>query len=187
MTTTGSSRSPVTIVVLGAAAFAVVLLLAGAAWLGWRAFAGDDGPVESSQARLSYTAEAFDEVAFSAIDLRNRGDQPAVIESVTPVDPPMGLDVLGALAYDTRDQSSPTPITTYPPELDARDAAGARLPPRASSSVKVALVVRATRPGRFVIGETEVRYRVGDQRHRLVVPARIALCATPEGSERGCA
>lgn len=78
-------------------------------------------------------------------------------------------------------------MTTYPPELDAHDAAGARLPPRAASSMKLALVVRATRPGRFVIGSTEVRYRVGDERHRVVVPARIALCATPEGSERGCA
>ncbi len=186
MTTTAPSRSPAAVAVLGAAVLAAALLIVGAAWLGWRALAGGGGPVETSPTRLSYTAETFEEVAFSAIDLRNRGDEPAVIESVTPVDPPMGLDVLGALAYDTREQSSPTPVTTYPPELDARDAVGTRLPARAGSNVKLALVVRATRAGRFVIGSTEVRYRVGDKRHRVVVPAHVTLCATREDSERGC-
>lgn len=175
---TTSPQSSTSRAVIGVAAVALLLVLAGTVWLGVRLATSDSGPVDAAHSTLSYTAAVGEEVGFSAIELRNTGDRAAIIESVEPVDPPIGLDVHGARAYSPKADQTVEAVTPYPESIDGRDAPGTRLPPRAATSVKLALLAQGTRPGRYTVEETIVRYRVGDDHHALTVPAGLSLCAT---------
>lgn len=172
---------------------AVVLLVvacAGVALVAARSVAADDGPVEAAFSQLRYTAEVGTELAFSSVELRNVGDAAAVIESVTPTESPLGLDLLDVSAYDTRHDDGMPGVATLPiwdiDQEHIRTAAGTRMPARGTTSTKLMFVVRATRPGRYAISETTVRYRVGAERHELRVPAGVEVCATAvEGGRCG--
>lgn len=159
----------------------VLIALAGTAWMAVRALAPGDGPVRYGTTELTLTAPIRDDVAYGPLELRNSGDEEAVIESVMPVDPPVGLDILDVQAADTRKLDEPTGATTGWLDESFRAAAGTRLPARATSSVEVAFVVRGTRRGRFGFDRTVVRYRIGDTRHELEIPVGLTLCAAAEG------
>lgn len=136
------------------------------------------GPVHAAFSRLSYTGGIGQKVAFGAIELRNSGAAEAVIESVTPIDVPIGLDVHNVGAIDTRELDEPIGAK---PDLwvpDVPAAAGTRLAPHAATSAQIVFVVAGTRPGRFAFARTAVRYRVGEQAHTLTVPAGVDLTTT---------
>lgn len=183
ITSTPTSRRVIVIAVVAVA----VLALTAASLFAGRSLAGDtpaepvapkDGPVRAAFTKLAYTGEAAEPVAFGAIELRNTAAREAVIESVTPVGVPLGLDVLDVQATDTRELDEP--IGAQPEYLvdDFRAAAGTTLPARAASSVQLVFVVAATRPGRFAFTRTTVRYRVGDQAFTLNVPVGATLAAS---------
>ncbi|MBJ7521027.1 MAG: hypothetical protein JHC84_15115 [Solirubrobacteraceae bacterium] len=170
------------VVVIAVVAVAVLALTAASLFAG-RSMAGDqassdEGPVRAAFTKLAYTDEFNTSVAFAAIELRNTGDREAIIESVTPVGVPLGLDVLDIQAADTRELDEPIGAQTAHMVEDFRAAAGTTLPARAASSVQLVFVVAASRPGRFTFARTTVRYRVGEQAHSLDVPAGVTLAAT---------
>lgn len=166
-------------VVLIATAVVVVLALTAAALLAGRSLAGagGPGPVRAAFTQLTYTTTANEDVGFASIELRNTGDREAVIESVTPVGVPLGLDVRDVLAADTRTLNDPIGARAAYTLPDLRPAAGTALPPRAASSTQLVFVVAGTRPGRFTFRTTTIRYRVGEDTHTLKVPAGATLVA----------
>lgn len=181
-TITDSTPSTSRRVVLAAVVAVFVLALTAAALfagrsLGGAAAADDPGPVRAAFTKLAYTSAVNDHVGFASIELRNTGDREAVIESVTPADVPLGLDVLDVRAADTRTLDDPIGAQDADYLPDLRAAAGTPLPPRAASSTQLVFVVAGTRPGRFAFDRTTVRYRVGDDAHELEVPAGAALVA----------
>ena len=113
----------------------------------------------------------------------NRGDKDATIDSIRALDVPDGLQILQMLVagpkrkhlYMGGSRTWPDPYLT-----DLRPAAGATVAPvdkpEGARGAEIVLVVRPTKPGRYVLSRLEITYRVGRHKHRRVVRGVLALC-----------
>lgn len=168
-------------VALGVAS--VVLL----AWLGYRAFgpptpgplARDVGESLGIQRRIGET------FAYGLPVVINSGDEPAVIESIEPVDPTPGLRVVQTRISGSKrkhyffasgrwlDRSLFTdlhPVSGFVvhPENVTGWERGAEL----------IFALRADEPGRYVFKAVAIDYHVGGREHRAVLDIGLGVCVT---------
>ncbi len=129
-------------------------------------------------------------VAFGLPQVFNRGDKDAILESISIVGLPAGLELIDARingperkinsAYDFR---WPSPDYT-----DLRPVKGHRVAPLDSPTgergAELVFAFRADEPGRYTFKAVQVDYRVGDTRHRVRIRNGLSACFTAPGSGR---
>jgi hypothetical protein len=168
-----------------AAAGAAVLLLAGCG--------GDDGdgdgpasepgPLASRQSRNAYQAYARTGQRFSygVPVVHNEADRPLTLERVVVGRASPGLRVVAQHAGGPRRRANLIgggPVSYAGQDL--HPLAGYELAPARTAEgrrgAEIVLDLRADRPGRYVLRDLAVEYRVGDRRHRARLPNAFAVC-----------
>jgi hypothetical protein len=180
-------RTPVRLLLAAAAlgaAVAVALVV----------FASDDddgptpGPLGSDEVvGLGAPQEAGRDFTFGLAVAYNRGDEPAVLERISLVDPTPGLRVIETrvagpqrrLLYQAGDYRWPSPEIT-----DLHPVRGFEVAPRdqpdGRRGVELVFRLRVDRPGRYTARGVQIDYRVGDTSHRSRLTTAYRVCAVPE-------
>ena len=120
----------------------------------------------------------------------NRGDEPAVVERVSLIEPGRDVRVAMMLSADHRRSFHGGDENDWPPRSDEyepgsiRPAEGRSVPPAGSPGADLGLqllvVVDVPRRRRYTFRGVRVDYRVGDARHWVDVPTAYAIC--PRGT-----
>lgn len=169
-------------IAIGAIALPTVAALG---WLAFITFSETAGPLTTpSIDGVAFSAPAGRTVGWGQTVLVNHGNDDAVLKSVRAVEPPPGLGIVDVRVGgpDRRFFSMGSSATWPDPDLtDLHPVRGARIAPASvragERGAQIVLVVRAQRPGRYIISKLEVAYRVGRRDHRRTVRAAVALCA----------
>lgn len=167
---------------------ATITLFAAAGLLGWLTFvtfSETDGPVRTNGTEgNSFSMVAGHTGFWGQTVIFNTGSTDAMLKDIRPVDPPAGLEIVDILiAGPKRKLFSMSGGPTWPDDAltDLQPVRGATIPPAAARlgdrGVEIVVVVRPTRPGRYVITKLDVTYRVGRRDHRRTVVAVLSLCA----------
>jgi hypothetical protein len=99
-----------------------------------------------------------------------------VLESLTPIDPPVGLHILGAFVVDASVRGGVGAIDgSPPPGFHALPIAGYVLRGDASRQ-EIVVGMEATRPGAYRIDRFVLRYRVGLREYEASYNASVTLC-----------
>jgi hypothetical protein len=144
------------------------------------------GPLASPEhSSIGFPQKAGNAFPFGLAVAFDRSGRPARLESIAPVAPTPGLRLL-----DTRVAGAArggTLVGSYrwpdPAFKDLHPVRGYVVPPAGSpagrAGVQLILVLRADRPGRYVVKGVSVDYRVGTTSHRAVIHQGMAVCVVP--------
>ena len=170
------------------AATITVIVAAGALawWLILPEVRTTAGPLETPGIQgTGFSMEVGDTGHWGKTTVINKGDEDATIDSIRALDVPDGLQILQTLIagpnrkhlYMSGSRTWPDPYLT-----DLRPAKGATVAPLdtpgGERGAEIVLVVRPTKPGRYVLSRLEITYRVGRHKHRQVVRGVLALCGS---------
>jgi hypothetical protein len=165
------------------AATVVALLL----WLGYRSVRPPTpGPLDNDVAEsLGIQRRVGEDFTYGLPVVINKGDEPAVLERIEPVDPTPGLRVI-----DTRMNGSERKYFYFAsgkwpdPErfTDLHPVAGFVVHPESvegwERGAELIFALRADKPGRYVFKAVAVEYRVGSREHRAILDIGLGVCVT---------
>jgi len=121
--------------------------------------------------------------SFGSVVLRNAGDEPAVLDRLTLIDPSPGLEVVGMYTLPVPNARGVGFIEGFHPEW-GEPVAGSPVSP--GRDLQVVIGVRVAEPGRYEFRGVLVDYRVDDARHRANLQHSLRVCAPFERYERRC-
>lgn len=162
-------------------AVAVIALVAAVVVLVVRSSSASQGPLVSVQATGDSGSPRGDvPVSIGGIAFGNSGSKPAIITSITPVDPTPGLSV--------RFLIGPATVAVFGAQYGVYHHAGLRPPhgyavapsPRGTEPVGVVAILSPAQPKTrsYHVRGVDIHYRVGDSRYSLFVHEGMAACYT---------
>jgi hypothetical protein len=182
-------RRPRTLAVIAAAvAFAAAALFLAVVLL------GDDGepspgPLGTDEVQSSgFSHEVGRDFTFGLPVAFNRGDEPAVLERISLIDPTPGLKVIATrVAGPDRRIFFFAAEPYWPPReiTDLHPVRGFEVAPQdepdGDRGVELVFGARADQPGRYRTHGVRIDYRVGDTEHRATLRNVFRVCVLPEG------
>jgi hypothetical protein len=147
------------------------------------------GPLGSDEVQgLGAPQEAGRTFTFGLPVAYNEGDEPAVLDRISLLDPTPGLEVVGTrvagadrrLLYQSGDPDWPSRRITDQHPVNGFEVAPQDTP-EGRRGVELVFGLRADRPGRYRTRGVQIDYRVGDTRHRSTMLVALQLCIPPRG------
>jgi len=175
-----------------AVAAVVVLVVVIAAWTLVPRSTAYGGPLQDASLSGPMTVggkrPAGERASFGFVIPWNAGEQEAVLDSLVPIAPTDGIEVVGAGVLGSEEDVVGFGAG-YPPEgrLKPPPVRGYRIPPGSSAldSYQLVVGVRATGPGVHSIAGFVIEYSVGGTAYRAIVLQGVWLCV-PRDEKPAC-
>jgi hypothetical protein len=165
-------------------ALTVVALLV---WLGYRSVGPlTPGPLDNDVAEsLGIQRRVGETFTYGMPVVINKGDEPAVLERIEPVDPTPGLRVVATRMNGSERKYFYFASGRWPDPArytDLHPVRGFVVHPESvegwERGAELIFALRADEPGRYVFKAVAVEYRVGSREHRAVLDIGLGVCVT---------
>lgn len=154
-------------------------------------FAGvavSEGPIRKPHAHAAVIDmfDVGDRFTYGLNTLMIQGNEPAVVTNIEVAGLDPGVRFLGAMLGSPSRRANSQIIDHWPPRQPAHEVRPLSTPVTPSSEDRAGwelfIGLEITEPGRFLSDGWLINYRVSGRTYRYVMPARLMICATADGS-----